>query len=194
MGSQEFPSSRDNYPQQPSYYNQPTEEYQPPPYNPPPPPPTYYGPGPHNYRGWTLAAFVICYFAALIMSVIDTLAVQVTSPNGDTTSAGSGTGVVSVVGASLLIALVIFIIVKDRQSFFTLYGKLHWKRMNVFLKIMFGFLYLVCWIMTPIYIVMAIRHHLRVRQQTLGQSLQSGWRGFREKRTSTQIGLGLDCV
>jgi len=128
------------------------------------------------------------------MVTVDTLAMQVTSANGNTSTAGSGFGVVGIIGAGLLLALEIFIAIKDGRSFFTLFGKFHWKRMNVFLKIFLGFLYLAGWIMTPIYIVLAIRHHLRARQQTLGQSLQSGWRGFRAKRTSTQIGLGLACA
>src|SRR5205823_12194142 len=122
---------------------------------------------------------------------IDALAMQVP---GGTTSTGSGFAVVGVIGSALLLALEVFIAVKDGRSFFTLYGKIRWQPMNVALKILLGFLYLVGWIMTPIYLVMAIRHHLRVRRQTLGQSLQSGWQGYKAKKTSTKVGLGLVCA
>jgi hypothetical protein len=128
------------------------------------------------------------------MATIDALATQVPSPGGGTTSTSFGFGVVGVIGSALLLALEIFIAIKDGRSFFTLYGKIRWKPMNVVLKNLLGFLYLGGWIMTPIYLVMAIRHHLRVRRQTLGQSLQSGWRGYNAKKTSTKVGLGLVCA
>src|SRR5437899_2970830 len=98
----------------------------------------------HSYRGWTLAILVIAYLAALIMVSVDASVM-----NG----ASSGLGVVGVCGLFLLIALHIFLIIKDRHSFFTLFGRIQWRRMNIWLRLGLSFVYLSGWIMYPIYLV-----------------------------------------
>src|SRR5258708_20778289 len=101
-------------------------QFQPSGYNPPPPPP-YPQPQPHDYGGWTLAFLLIGYLAALIMAVVDVSVMDGasnTAANSATTSSNSTFGMVTILGAVLLIVLHVIVMIKDGRSFFTLFEKI----------------------------------------------------------------------
>ncbi len=178
---------RGNNPQPP--YN---PRYYPPPHGnlPPPPWPGQPQPQPHRYSGWLLAALVIGYCIAMVLVFIE---IGITS-SPDATAAdasASNLGILSSIGSFLLLITNVVIMIVDGRSFFTLYGTLHWRQMKTWLKIVFVFVYLGLCVMPAIYLVMATRYYLRVRQQRLGGALRDGWLWYRSKSQKAQIILSV---
>ncbi len=177
---------RDNNPQPP--YN--PNYYQPPYGNLPPPVwPGQPQPQPHRYSGWLLAALVIGYLISITLAFIEAFVTNNLDATAETTSTSAG--ILGYIGAFLLVIIEVIIIVKDGRSFFTLYGRLQWRRMKTWLKIVVALVYFCGWIMSAIYLVMAIRYYLRVRQQRLGDALRDGWLWYRSKSQKVQVILGV---
>lgn len=173
--------------QQPPSGQSPWSQY------PPLPPP--YGQRPHyhpyqlhHYRGWTLAALVLGYLTSLALVFIEIAVTSGTYSSSDTSSSGSSSpGILGSVAVILLLALHAVIFIQDGRAFFTLYGKLQWRHMKGWLQVVLVFAYLGVIVMPAIYLVLALQYFLRVRQQTLGQAVRSGWLWYRAKTGKTQI-------
>src|SRR6266567_9391142 len=160
--------------------------YQPPYY----PPPVWSGlPQPHRYSGWLLAALAIGYIVAIVLEFMEIAVTSTPDAIGGTATASPG--ILGYVGGSLLIILNVIIIVVDSHSFFTLYGKLQWRRMKTWLKIVLFFIYFGLCVMPAIYLVMATRYYLRARHQRLGDALRDGWLWYRSKTQKAQVILGV---
>ena len=155
--------------QQPSFYNQQTfptpGQFQapPPPFN---NPPTYNGPQkpPHNFRGWVLAIFVICFAFSWVDIVVENMAI-----NGLPSSTGALSGFATI----LFIVVNIGIIILDGRSFFSLFGRIRWRSLKGWQKPVLGILYLCGVIMPGIYLFFTIQNFRRISQQTVGSWYQS---------------------
>ncbi len=158
--------------------------YPPPPYGNSPPP---VQPPPHRYSGWLLAALVTGYIVAIVLEFIEIAVTSTPNASGGT----AGPGILGSIGGPLLIILNVVIIIADSQSFFTLYGKLRWRQMKTWMKIVLFFIYFGLCVMPAIYLVMATRYYLRGRQQRLRDALRDGWLWYRSKTQKAQITLGV---
>jgi hypothetical protein len=169
-------------------YNNQQPPYQQPPYRPYPPRPPY-TPPPSNYSGWLLVALAIIYTLSLLFVFIE-IAIGSSVP-ASTEASSSGSGILGSAAVVLLLVLHGIIIVKDGRNFFTLFGKLQWRGMKTWLKVILVFIYLGMWIMSGIYLVQATKHFLRTRQQTLGQAMGSSWASYKAKTRSAQLVIGI---
>ncbi len=151
-------------------------------------PPHYHTTQPLHYRGWVLAALVLGYLTSLALVFIEIAVTSGTYSSSDTSSSGSSSpGILGSVAVILLLALHGVIFIQDGRTFFTLYGKLQWRHMKGWLKVVLVFAYLGVIVMPAIYLVLALQYFLRVRQQTFGQAVRSGWLWYRAKTGKTQI-------
>jgi len=82
---------------------------------------------PHRYRGWVLTILIIAFLAAIGFLCIEIAATTGTRSGSDTTTSP---GILGSTSIALLFILYICIFVLDARSFFTLFGKIQWKRRN----------------------------------------------------------------
>ncbi len=183
------PPPRQNNPQPPpSGYNLPPYYH---PALPPGPfrPPQYPSPQPYRYPGWLLAGLILGYLISMVFLFLN---MTVTSSVSNSTAATSSSpGILSSCAMVLLLFVHGVILVIDGRSFFTLYGKLQWRRKKIWLKIILALVYLSLFVMPAIYLVLATQHFLRGRKQTLGEALRDGWLWYRRKTPRTQLVLAL---
>jgi len=144
---------------------------------------------PHQYRGWVLAALVIGYIIVLMLMFIEIAVTSGIRASADTSS--SSAGILSSFAALFLLVFHGFIIILDSRSFFTLYGRIQWKRLKAWQRVGLIFAYLSVLVMPAIYLTLAIQYFLRGRQQTLGQALESGWIAYRTRTPRTQLLIGI---
>jgi hypothetical protein len=163
--------------QSPSFYNQP-------PSYPPHPiyPPSNNGSvrPPHNYRGWVLAIFIICFVFSWVAIGAEILATSGLPSSSDTSS--SSTGALGGFATIFFIVVNIGIIVLDGRSFFSLFGRIRWRRLKGWQKAVFVILYLCGAIMPGIYLFFALQNFRRISQQTVGS-----W--FQSKSKNSRIGI-----
>lgn len=88
--------------------------------------------------------------------------------------------VVLVVGAWLLLAI-------DRHGFVSFGGRLPWSTLSRGRKfwLVFGF-FIIPEIMVAVYLLLALRDHLRAQNMTLLQQIGAGWEWLRDKSQETQ--------
>jgi hypothetical protein len=140
---------------------------------PPPPPPAYNNPQPHRYKGLTLAALINGYLLACVFFVLELMVTGGTNTTTDTTTS-SGSGILGTTSVLLFLAVNISIMLLDGSSFFSLFGKIQWRRLKGWQRILLGFVYLSFCIMPLIYFVVALEYFSNVRQQSVGK-VMAGW-------------------
>jgi hypothetical protein len=143
---------------------------------------------PHQYRGWTLTALLLGYIFACGFSLIEIAATSGMPTNAATASSPGILGSVSVI---LFLAIHGCIILLDSTNFLTLFGRIRWHYLNGWQRVGLVFAYLCVFIMPIIYLVLAMQHFLRARQQTLGQAVRV-W--YRRKTQRAQITIGVVSV
>src|SRR5262249_24821298 len=143
----------------------------------------------HQYRGWVLAVLVLSYLATLVFLFAEFFAVATvpTPPESSTSSSGILTALATI----LIITLYCFIFVLDGRNVLSLFGRIHWKQLNVWKRVGLVFLYLCVFIIPGLYLFFATQYFLRVRHQTVSGALHGVWRSYQAKSTSTRIGIAL---
>src|SRR5260370_32931409 len=93
---------------------------------------------PHRYRGWVLAILIVAFLAAIGFLGIEIAATTGTQSGSDTTTSP---GILVSTSTVLLFSLIICILALDARSFFTLFGKIQWKRLKAWQRVGIGFAY-----------------------------------------------------
>ncbi len=145
---------------------------------------------PHRYRGWVLTILIIAFLAAIGFLCIEIAATTGTQSGSDTTTSP---GILGSTSTALLFIVYLFILVLDARSFFTLFGKIQWKRRKGWQRVGIVFAYLCVVVMPAIYLVLALHYFLRVRHQTLRQALHGQWLWYRAKTRTAQLMIGIVC-
>jgi hypothetical protein len=164
--------------QPPNPYPQfPQRQWQQPPHNPPP----------HRYRGWVLIALLVGYLSSLFFFIIEIAATNSVSNN----TASSSIGILGTIATLLILIVQGFFLALDGRNYFSLFGRIQWRRLRGWQRVGLGIVFLSMFVMPALYLAFATQLFLQLRQQTLGNMLRGGWVSYRAKSRSAQIGIAL---
>ncbi|WP_052890419.1 hypothetical protein [Thermogemmatispora carboxidivorans] len=136
-----------------------------------------------------LIALLFSYFFLLFLFFIDGGITSDVSASGTVT----GLGPLEVIETLLLLLMLFTLIISEGRRLLSLEGRLNWKRLSRFQKVLLVLGYLSTSIV-PIYLVLALRSQLRRQQQSLGQFLWSEWQRYRQRSQRSQLALVLGCI
>ncbi|HEY1351693.1 MAG TPA: toll/interleukin-1 receptor domain-containing protein [Ktedonobacteraceae bacterium] len=121
---------------------------------------------PHPYSWQILTFFIAAYLCSLLLMSI------ASSETGGSTIGNETAAYQMLVSlaAIALLGLHALIIFSDAQNFFTLHGKIHWRSIRGWLRMLLGILYLSFWIMPALYLFFALKYFLATK--ALAQAAQ----------------------
>ena len=144
---------------------------------------------PHRYKGWVLTALVLTYLASLVFLLTEIVAMSGVPTSPESTSSSSG--ILTTLTTLLILVLYGFILLLDWRNVFSLFGRIHWKRLNGWKRVGLIFLYLCVFIIPGLYLYFATQYFLGVRHQTPGSALSGVWSSYRAKSGNAQLGIAL---
>lgn len=117
---------------------------------------------PHLYNWQILTALVSFYLLSFILVGVGTGGTNAADQNKEPALLY----VLSMIGSLLLLGIHGFLLLTDRRNFFTLNGNIRWKQMSRGLRVTLICVYCSFWIMPAIYLALAVKHAIEVRQIT----------------------------
>jgi hypothetical protein len=136
-----------------------------------------------------LLALLFAYFFVLLLACIDGAITSGVSAS----AAATGQRPLEAIDTLLLLLVLFTLIISEGRRLFSLEGRLNWKRLSRFQKVLLVLGYLSTSIV-PIYLVLALRSQLRRQQQSLGQFLRDEWQCYRQRSQRSQRALALGCI
>jgi hypothetical protein len=117
---------------------------------------------PHLYSWQILTLFIAAYLCSLLLMSLASSKTGSSNVRSET----AADQVLVALAAIALLGLHALIIFNDAQNFFTLNGKIHWRSIQGWLRIVLSFLYLGCWIMPALYLSFALKHFFVMKALT----------------------------
>ncbi|MBX5452204.1 MAG: hypothetical protein IRZ24_19230 [Thermogemmatispora sp.] len=146
------------------------------------------GPGGRRRVLLLLALLLACFFFYMLIFIQAAI-------DSDVSSSATATGLepLGVIGTLLLLLVLFTLIITEGRRLFNLEGRISWKRLSRWQKVLLVLGYL-CTIIVPIYLVLALRSQLRRQQQSLGQFLRDEWQRYRQRSQRSQLVLALSGI
>ncbi|MBX5452060.1 MAG: hypothetical protein IRZ24_18500, partial [Thermogemmatispora sp.] len=139
-------------------------------------------------RDLFLLALLFLYCFAVLLSVIDSAIVSDVSSYGPVESPGP----LGIIGVLMMIVLLLTLMISEGRRLFSLEGRLTWKRLRWWQKLLVVLGYLSS-LIVPIYLILALRSHLGNQRQSLRQMLQAQWQSHQQGAGHSQMALVLGC-